>query len=104
MTPWIIDKRATWLRVWAMQEARSIVRDQLKRKNMKPSHFCQAEISKMALNYLNDGHWQELRQHAFERIMGEPRLKAEWIALGAKFEAQMAKRDRALCVLPRTYI
>jgi hypothetical protein len=84
-----------------MQDARQIVRDQLKRRNMKPSHFCMAEISKMALNYLNDGHWQELRQQALAKIMSSPRLKAEWDREGRRYEAAMSKRKRPVCVLPR---
>jgi hypothetical protein len=59
-----------------------------------------AEISRMALNYLNEGRWHELRQQAFEQIMASPKLRAEWDREGLRYEAAMAKRN-PLCVLPR---
>jgi len=43
------------LSAWAMADARQIIRADLKRRNCKPSHYAQAEISRMALQYLNEG-------------------------------------------------
>ena len=42
-------------RVIAMQLARQAVKDELKRRNMKPSHYAQSEISKMAEQLLQSG-------------------------------------------------
>ena len=96
-----IDRRQDLLRVWAMMDARQIVKNDLKRRNCKPSHYAMAEISKMALNYLNEGRWAEFKAQALEKIMSSPRLKAEWDREGLRYEAAMAKRHRPVCVLPR---
>jgi hypothetical protein len=89
------------LRVWAMREARQIVRDDLKRRNCKPSHYAQAEISKMALQYLQAGHWPSLREQALKKIMATPALKAEWDREGQRYQALMSRRNRPVCLLPR---
>jgi hypothetical protein len=96
-----VDRRTTLLSVFAMRDARQIVKANLKKRNAKPSHYAQAEISRMALQYCNAGHWQELREQALAQIMGDARLRAEYDREGLKYEAQMAKRNRPLCVLPR---
>jgi hypothetical protein len=83
--------------VFAMRDGRQIVRDDLKRRNMKPSHYAQREISQMAQQYLQQaGNWSRLRDQALERIMASPKLRAEYEAEGLKYEAAMAK------ALPRT--
>jgi hypothetical protein len=92
------------LSVFAMRDARQIVRDDLKRRNCKPSHYAQAEISRMALNYLNEGRWAEFKALALAKIMSSPKLKAEWDREGLRYETAMAKRQRPVCVLPRTSI
>ena len=55
------------LRVWAMMDARQIIRDDLKRRNCRPSHYAQAEISKVALQYLNEGRWAEFKAQALAK-------------------------------------
>jgi hypothetical protein len=95
-----IDKRHDLLIVCAMSEARPVVLADLKRRNEKPSHWPQAAISRLCLEHCK-GRWPEFKALALARIMRTPRLRAEWDALGAKYEAQMAKRKRPLCVLPR---
>jgi hypothetical protein len=84
-----------------MMDARQIIRDDLKRRNCRPSHYAQAEISKMALQYLNEGRWAEFKAQALAKIMSSPTLKAEWDREGLRYEAAMAKRQRPVCVLPR---
>ena len=95
------DRRITILSVWAMMDARQIVKDNLKRRNCKPSHYAQREITQMALNYLNAGRWPELKALALAKIMSSPKLKAEWDREGLRYEAAMSKRNRPVCVLPR---
>jgi hypothetical protein len=95
------DGRREMLIIYAMSEARAVVKARLRRENCKPSHYAQAEISRMALQYLQAGHWQELREQALAKIMDDAKLRAEYERAGAKYEAQMAKRNRPLCVLPR---
>jgi hypothetical protein len=72
--------------------ARQIVKDNLKRRNCKVTDYASREISKMAEQYLNEGHWAEPEAQALEKIMGCPKLRAEYEAYGRKLEAQMAKR------------
>jgi hypothetical protein len=62
-----IDRRMMMLSVGAIADARQIIKNDLKRRNCKPSHYAQAEISKMALQYLQAGHWPVLRQQAFDK-------------------------------------
>jgi hypothetical protein len=87
-----IDRRSTMLSVWAMCEARALVKADLKRRNCKPSHYAQREISLMAQQYLQAGHWAEMRELALAKIMSSPRLRAEYEAEGLKYEAVMARR------------
>jgi hypothetical protein len=74
------DGRRDMLRVYAMSEARQAVKAQLKAANEKPSHYAQAEISRMAEQWLQAGHWQECHALALDKIMASPRLLAEWLA------------------------
>jgi hypothetical protein len=85
----------------AMSEARQVVKARL--RGEKPSHYAGLEISRMALQHCQ-GHWPEFRALALERIMRTPRLRAEWVREGLRYEAAMAKRHRPLCVLPRIAI
>jgi hypothetical protein len=87
-----------------MCDARQIVKDQLKRRNVKPSRYAQREISLMAQHYLQAGNWPRLRDQALAKILGSPKLRREWDREGLKYEAQMAKQGRPLCVLPRTSV
>jgi hypothetical protein len=90
-----IDRRSTMLRVWVMQMARAEIKAQLKRRNCQPCHYAQREISLMAEQWLQAGHWRELREQALAQIMSSPRLKAEWDREGLKYEAAMARRKAA---------
>jgi hypothetical protein len=54
-----VDGRLFMLQVHAVVEARQIVRARLRRENCKPSHYAHAEIGRMAMQYLNTGHWPE---------------------------------------------
>jgi hypothetical protein len=94
------DRRHDLLVLAAMSEARPAVKADLKRRNAKPSHYASREIGRMALGYARE-HWPTLRAQALTKIMGDARLRAEWMAAGLSFEAAMAKRGRPLCVLPR---
>jgi hypothetical protein len=87
-----VDGRLFLLKVHAVVEARQVVRTDLKRRNEKPSHYAHAEIGRMALQYLNTGHWPEYKALAFAKIMATPRLRAEWDAEGLRYAALMAKR------------
>jgi len=72
-SPWrrpIVDHRRTMISVFAMRDARQIIRDDLKRRNCKPSHYAQREICEMALRYGRD-HWRELEARALAKIMGD---------------------------------
>jgi hypothetical protein len=98
-----IDRRPEMLILAAMSEARQVVKARLRRENCKPSHYASAEIGRMALRHSQE-HWPEFKALALARIMRTPRLKAEWDREGLRFEAAMAKRNRPLCVLPRSTI
>jgi hypothetical protein len=74
-----------------MRDAQQIVKDDLKRRNCKPSHYAQREITLMAQQYLR-GHWRELEAQALAKIMSSPKLRAEYEKEGQRYEAQMAKR------------
>jgi hypothetical protein len=95
-----IDRRPEMLIIAAMSEARQVVKARLRRENCKPSHIAQRELSQMALRHCQ-GRWAEFKVLALARIMRTPRLRAEWVAAGLRYEAAMAKRNRPLCVLPR---
>jgi hypothetical protein len=58
-------------RVIAMQLARQAVKDELKRRNMKPSHYAQSEISKMAEQLLQSG------SEVAEEILADAKEEAE---------------------------
>jgi hypothetical protein len=90
MTP--IDRQRSLRRVLALAEARQIIRDRLHAKNMKPSRIAAAEISRMAQQYLNEGHWPELEAQALGRIMASPSLRLQYEAAGRKYAAAMARR------------
>jgi hypothetical protein len=91
----IWDKRRMMLRVWAQCAARQIVKDDLKRRNMKPSRYAMREISIMAEQYLAAGNWERLEAEAFGRIMACPKLRAQYEAEGLKYEKAMARRKKA---------
>jgi hypothetical protein len=86
------DPRRFMLRAWALCEARRIVKARLKAQGLRPTHYASAEISKLAEGYFNEGHWRELEAQAYEKIMGSPRLRAEYEAEGEKYERQLARR------------
>jgi hypothetical protein len=88
----ISDGRRFMLRVMAMQLARQAVKDDLKRRNCRPSYYASAEISKLAEQYLQAGHWAELEAEALQRIMASPSARAEYEKAGFKFEKAMARR------------
>jgi hypothetical protein len=97
-----IDRRQGWLRLWAMCDARQIVKDRLKAQNKRPCQFAQSEITLMAQEYLQQaGNWPRLRDQALAKILGDAKLRREWDREGQKYEAQMAKQERPVCVLPR---
>jgi hypothetical protein len=76
-----------------MRDARQIIRDQLKRRNCKPSHYAQREISQMAQQYLvEEGNRKRLEAEALAKIMASPKLRADYEAEGRKYEAKMARR------------
>jgi hypothetical protein len=81
------------LKVYAVGEARQVVKARLKAANEKPSHWPSAAISKLALAHVYD-HWPEFKALALAKIMRTPALKAEWDAAGAKYDAQMARRRK----------
>jgi hypothetical protein len=81
-----------WLRVFALCEARQIVKARLQAQGQRPTHYSRREISKLAEAYLAEGHWAELEAQAYERIMGSPQLRAEYEKEGEKYERQMARR------------
>lgn len=89
MTP--VDGRRFMLRVWAIVEARRIVKARLKAQGLRPSYYAAAEISRMAQQYLNEGHWAELELEALLKIVASPRAWAEYLAAGARFEKAMAR-------------
>ena len=51
-----IDRQRFMRRVLAMRDARQIVLADLKRRNCQPSRYAMAEISKLAEQWLNEGH------------------------------------------------
>jgi hypothetical protein len=75
--------------------ARQIGKDDLKRRNCRPSHYAQAEISRMAQQYLEAGNWQRLMAEALANIMASPRARLEYEAAGLKYEKAMARRKKA---------
>jgi hypothetical protein len=85
------DPRRFMLRVFALCEARQIVKHRLKAEGKRPTHYAQREISVMAQAYL-EGHYAELEEKAYARIMASPRLRAEYEKEAAKHERQLAKR------------
>jgi hypothetical protein len=89
------DQRKTMISVFVASAARQIVRDDLRRRNCKPSHYAQAEIYLMARQYLQAGHWAELEAQALAKIMGDAKLRLEYEKAGLRYEAQMARRKPA---------
>jgi hypothetical protein len=90
------------LKAHAVVEARQVVRADLKRRNEKPSHYAHAEIGRTAMQYLNTGHWPEYIALARAKIMATPSLRREWDREGQRYAALMAKRNRPVCLLPRS--
>jgi hypothetical protein len=70
------DGGSEMLRVHAMSEARQVVKARLRRENEKPSPWPQAAISRLALQYLNEGHWREFIELARQKSMTTPVLRA----------------------------
>jgi hypothetical protein len=96
-TPWrrpIVDGRRFMVRVMAIRLARQIVKEDLKRRNCMPSHYAQAEISRMAQQYLETGNWQRLMAEALEKIMASPHARLEYLAAGEKYELAMARAKK----------
>jgi hypothetical protein len=91
----IFDKRRMMLRIWAMCEARQIVKARLKAENKQPSRYAAREISLMAEAYLADGNWERLEADALAKIMANPKLRAQYEAEGLRWEKAMARRKKA---------
>jgi hypothetical protein len=97
-TPWrppIVDQRQFMLHVSALFAAREQVKLRLKQEGFIVSQYKSSQITEFAKQLL-DANRPRMLAEAKARIMGSPRLRADWEAYGRKYEAALAKRQAAL--------